>query len=114
MAQAEIMLTIDVLLRNYCFNSSLNKSASFTVIFPNSSNAKAFICGATMYSYIIYFDVVPYMKIILDDIINESFNKSDLHICLWDKKKCFDVTRYYNSEFIGTASFHDLCEKFIS
>ena len=83
MAQAEIMSTIDVLLRNYCFNSSLNKSALFPVIFPNSSNAKAFICGETIYSC-----VAPDMKNILDDIIDESFNKSyknaqmDLYICL--------------------------------
>ena len=120
MAQAEIMSTIDVVLRNYCFNSSLNKSALFPVIFPNSSNTKAFICGETIYSYIICFGVAPYMKNILDDMIDESFNKSyknaqmDLYICLWDKKKCFDVTRYCNSEFIRIACFHDLCEKFIS
>ena len=85
-AQAEVIWAIGVVLNNYSFNSSSNKSNLFTAMFPDSAIAKYFTCGATKCSYIICFGVAPYMKAILDDIISgldtyfavfdESFNKS--------------------------------------
>ena len=49
-AQAEVMWAIDVVLSNYSFNSSSNKSNLFTTMFPDS---KGFTCGATKSSYVL-------------------------------------------------------------
>ena len=68
------MWTIDVVLSNYSFNSSSNKSTLFTTMFPDRAVAKGFTCGSTKCSYIICFGVAPYMKVILDDIISSLGN----------------------------------------
>ena len=57
--KAEIM-SIDVTLSNYSFNSGSNKSDLFCKMFPDSNIAENFSCGKTKFSYVVCFCLAPY------------------------------------------------------
>ena len=63
---AEITWAVNVVLSNYSFNSSLNKSDISWRMFPDSSIDKNFTCGKTKCSYVISFGVALCFKLICE------------------------------------------------
>ena len=64
-SKAEIISSVDVVLSNYSFNSTSNKSDFFCSMFPESKIAENFSCGKTKGSYFVCFDLAHISKSIL-------------------------------------------------
>ena len=126
--QSEIMWCLDVILNNYSYNSSSNKSDLFSKMFPDSKVAQDFAVGKTKCSYVIKYGIAPYFLELLNQqleecpfyvaLFDESYNRiakenqMDMHIRYWDTNENIVATRYYNSDYLGKSSAKDVFEKF--
>ena len=125
---AEIIWALDVVMSKYSFNSSSNKSETFSAMFPCCDIVKEFACGKTKCSYIVNHGIAPYFRELLTTelselehfvtMFDESHNKvlkqgqMDLHVRFWDNTEKIVASRYYSSEFLGKATALDIYSKF--
>ena len=94
-----------------------NKNDLFCNIFPGTNIGKNFACGKTKCSYIVTYDLAPYFKSLLKDILSslgcfvamfdESYNKilkggqMDLRVQFWDIKNNCVATRIFIQNLLG-------------
>ena len=94
-------------------------------MFPDSSIAKKFKCGATKCAFICTFGLAPHFKQLLSKkpqgneyvlLFDESLNvktqlkQCDFHVRLWDGDTV--VSRFFDSQFMGRATANDLKETY--
>ena len=87
-------------MNNYLCRSCVGKVQLFTSVFPDSSIAQKFQLGKTKASYVICYELAPFFKLNLLDIVKQtpyiviSFDGSyndvikrgqmDVLVCFWD------------------------------
>ena len=114
---AEVYWALNVVKKNYSFNSSTQVGNLWSKMFPDSSIASKFSCGESKCSYLTTFGIAPHFSSLLRNTVRQSsdyvvcFDESlnfelqqkqmDMHICLWDAGRV--GTRYFTSAFLGQA-----------
>lgn len=125
---AEILWALKSIQSHFSYNSSEGTGKLFKKMFPDSSIANQFACGATKCAYICCFGLAPYFKNCLFKCLNETehytvlfdetLNKStqskqmDIQVRFWHTEECKIKTCYLTSAFIGHARADDLLAAF--
>ena len=65
------MWCTEVVMCNYSYHSCGKKNDLFASIFPDSKVASQFRLGKTKYTYMILYEIAPYVTDVLNDAIQE-------------------------------------------
>ena len=125
--KAEINWVLKVVSSHFSFNSCSDINDIFKLMFSDSDISSQFSCGKTKCSYICCFNIAPYIKQNVKELLvtqshfvilfDESLNKAtkskqmDVHCRFWQAYGQIS-TRYYTSAFMGHAKADDMLQHF--
>ena len=129
--KAEILWTIDTVVKNNSFHSNSEMGALMKKMFPDSKIVQDFKCAETKTKYILENGIqVCYLDLLLNSVANNAVsnrfvvlfdetlnnnlqqNQLDMYIRIWNIDTV--LTRYIHSEFLGSAKAVDIVSCFES
>ena len=126
--KAEIIWTLETIMKDCSNNSNKDKDKVFQAMFPDSQTAAHFSCGADKTKCLTNWGIGPWVKEKLKVELNEatyivvgfdeSLNKAtqscqmDLVMRYWDPVDQRVKVRYWDSEFLGHSTHQDLLKHY--